>query len=156
VTWAFIVLIAALIAFGPPSSWQGVGLLLGVVLAKPLRQLRVFEQLVPDTRMRSILAFAAVVLPLWSFGQGRLNAETIRSGYKYQYVLPDSEGVSGTTDPATSMRYVGFAGSTFFFWDPAAESLTVVPASSVKTLKLSKKPRDKQSTFDWIKGLIGK
>ncbi len=149
-TWVVIVIVGALLASGSPTGLQVVAVIGGVMLAAPVRRLAFFEKLVPDYSVRSSLAVAAVVLPLWAFGQGRVNADAIKSGHDYLYALPGTDGISLTGDPQTTIRYVGYAGSTFFFWDPTVQGLMVVPSSSVKVLKLAKKPRVSRALWDQI------
>jgi hypothetical protein len=150
IKWSSILLLGGLIAFGSPTAWQGTAMILGIVLARPVRQLRSFQHLVPDTGFRTTVAYAFVVLPLFSFGQGRVNADVIKRGHSYQYVLPTSDGIVGTPEPLTSLRYVGFAGSTFFFWQPASASLSIVPSASIKSLNLRPYNKTGLSLTQWI------
>lgn len=139
----FALMVVALIFFAPPRTWPLIALLMGGILSFPLRSYPPLVRLIPRDSVRSVLSFAVVVLPLFAYGEGRANADSVRSGKKYLYVHPGSEGVPSTGDPKSSMRYVGYAGNTFFLWDPAASSLTLVPSGTVKSLKLVKMPIEK-------------
>lgn len=149
-TVLFMLTIAALIVLAPPHVWQLVGVLVGMGLALPLGRYPLLVRLVPNGSIRSLLSFAAVVLPIFAFGQGRVNADDIRSGRRYFYVVSGSEGISSTGDIGTSMRYVGYAGDTFFFWEPSISGITLVPASTVKSLKLARTPKERRSLWDQL------
>jgi len=140
---SFMLGLVALLAFGPTHVWPIAALLAGIVLALPLQQLPHLVKLIPHASARTILTIAAVVLPLFAFAQGRVNADKIYAGQSYFYVLSDSDGVSATGSPQSSMRYVGFAGGTFFFWDPDVSGVTLIPSSVVKSLKLARMPKPK-------------
>lgn len=140
IKWIYIVFIAGLLAFGGAWAWQPASVLLALVLGPALSRMRQLQNLIPSDGPRGIMAFAAVILPMWSFGQGQINANSIRDGRSYQFVLPESDGVVGSADASTSLRYLGLAGNAFFFWDPTALSVNMVPSGSVKVLKLKAKP----------------
>ena len=139
----FAVVVVALILFAPPRTWPLIALLTGAILSFPLRSYPPVVRLIPNNSIRSVLSFAVVVLPLFAYTEGRVNADSVRSGKKYLYVQLGSEGVPSTGDPKSSMRYVGYAGSTFFLWDPVTLSLTLVPSGTVKSLKLANMPLEK-------------
>lgn len=146
--FALMVFLVTLVTFGPPQMWQLVAMFGGIFLSLPLRRHPILVKLIPNDSIRSALALAAVVLPVYAFGQGRVNADEIRSGHRYFYVLSGSEGISSTGDMQTSMRYVGYAGGTYFFWEPSLNGVTLVPASAVQSLKLARLPRENRSLWN--------
>ena len=146
--FGFMLLMTVLVTVGPPQIWLLAAGLVGVVLGLPLKNFPPIVRQVPNDSIRTVLTFATVVLPIYAFGQGKVNADEIRSGYKYLYVLPGSEGITATGDIKTSSRYVGYAGNTFFFWEPTTNGVTLVPATTVKALMLARIPKEAASF--WI------
>lgn len=146
----FMLLMIVLVTLGPPQIWLLVAVLVGVVLALPLKSFPSLVRQVPNDSIRTVLALATVVLPIYAFGQGKVNADWIRAGYKYLYVLPGSEGVAATGDIKTSLRYVGYAGNTFFFWEPTMDGVMLVPASTVKSLMLARTPKEAVSFWSQL------
>lgn len=136
----FTIFVIGLMLFAPPRSWPLIALLVGAIFSLPLRNYPPLVKRIPHPSVRSVVSFAVVVLPLFAYGEGRANSDSIRSGKKYLYVQAASEGIPSTGDPKSSMRYVGYAGNTFFFWDPTVLSLTIIPAATVRSMKLAKIP----------------
>ena len=139
----FAVAAVLMVFFAPPRTWPLIALITGGILSHPLNSYPPFVRLIPNDGIRSVLSFAIAVLPAFAYGEGRANADSVRFGEKYLFVQAGSEGVPSTGDPKTSLRYVGYAGSTFFLWDPTTSSLTLIPSSTVKSLKLTKMPNKK-------------
>ncbi|WP_421955642.1 hypothetical protein [Polaromonas sp.] len=148
--FALAFLLVSLVYFGPPQVWLVAAPFGGIVLGFPLRHHPLLVGLLPNDGLRSTLVVAAVTLPFYAFGQGKVNADAIRSGQRYSYVIPGSDGIASTGDKQTSMRYIGYAGSTFFFWDPSADAVTLVPADTVKLLKLTRVPKEVRSVWEQL------
>jgi hypothetical protein len=82
-----------------------------------------------------------------AYGLGRIHAERIIEGEKFQYVLSDVDGADSdaSTPVAQRLRFLGHAGDFVFFRDPVKPSLLIAKFESGKSLVLQQyeKPPDK-------------
>ncbi len=81
---------------------------------------------------RTIIALVVFVLPMVAVGKAWTDAEAIRDGVRYmEFRSFDSSGWSTTVPGGEAPRYLGRTADTILLYQPAADSVLILPASSV-------------------------
>ncbi|ASU39427.1 hypothetical protein hmeg3_14765 [Herbaspirillum sp. meg3] len=118
---------------GPPSLWPAISL----IFAVPFRFWAMayirsrFHCSLAQINILSVALFVLPMLPIAAYGIGRINAENILEGKKFQYVVDSS-----TSAPLMALRFLGHTGDFIFCWDPTKKTLLINKFDGAKSLVL--------------------
>lgn len=130
----------ALATFGPPLKWLIVPVLVAPLIYFPLKEHGFLAQVLPGDSVRSVTIFLLAVLPLYSYGRVRFNADHVLSGTAYRYVLPESAqelGVPPGVVAKGTIKYLGGAGDHAFLLLGDNRTLAVVRIDGGKALLIA-------------------
>jgi hypothetical protein len=134
----YVVVLVALALSNAPNKWRLLSLLLATPIYLFAKNHGLLLGLIPNDSARSVVIFLLALLPTFAYGQGRLEAEQIMDGRKFDYALSPIDQVSSPADanPNQKMRYLGHAGDFFFFLNPASHVLVITKFQDDKALLL--------------------
>lgn len=134
----YIVTVPAFAIFAPVWKWSILPALLTVPVLITFGRHAFFMRLMPNDEVRTFILFCLIVMIPQAYGLGRIHAERIIEGQKFQYVLSEVDGADSVanTPVAQRLRYLGHAGDFVFFRDPVKPSLLITKFESGKSLVL--------------------
>lgn len=116
----YVVTVLVLMSLGLPRFWQVLPFLIALPVALSLSHFTTLFSQVSDPNARYVVLLAlSIALPM-SFGQGRLRAQAILTGERYDAVYSTVEGfdVAPNAKPSERLRFLGYAGEHLFYFDP--------------------------------------
>jgi hypothetical protein len=121
-----------------PNRWTTLSLLLASPIYLIAKRRKFLIGIIPHDSPRSIVIYLLAALPTYAYGQGRLEADRIIEGRKFEYVLStiDQVTVPGDASPIQHARYIGHTGDFFFFLNPASAELVITKFQDDKALLL--------------------
>ncbi len=121
IIFVYLAVTVALTLSNIPNKWSALSVLFAFPFYLFAKQRGFLAALIPHDSPRSVVVFLFAVLPTFSYGQGRLQADAIVNGHKFEYVLSPIDQVSIAADasPVERIRYLGHAGDLLFFLNPA-------------------------------------
>jgi hypothetical protein len=136
-----------------PNKWSVLPVLFAIPFYLFAKQRSFLAALIPRDSARSVVVFLFAVLPTFSYGQGRLQADAIVNGNKFEYLLSpiDQIAIAADASPVERIRYLGHAGDLLFFLNPARSVLIITKFQDGKALLLkhfdrsSEKPPPKEN-----------
>lgn len=128
--------VLALLLYGGERKWVVLPILLAFPIYLALKAQGLLASLFPDERLRSFALFVLAALPPFAYGHGRVVADEILSGRRFQYAVSpiDNVPVQADQSPQNRLRFLGHAGDYLFFLDPTSGSRVLARASDTKTL----------------------
>ncbi len=128
----------ALLLLGPVSKWNALPILLALPAYFYVKKSGFLLSALPHDSMRSITIFLLAVLPIFAYGQGKLKANDVVEGTRFEYVLSPIENVTVESN-ATALqrpRLVGHTGDFLFFLMPVNSTLVIQKFEGAKALVL--------------------
>jgi hypothetical protein len=122
--------------FAPVWKWETLPILIAFPTAAFINNRGFLHNTIPDDRTRAIALLLLALLPALAFGQGKLKAEGILIGEKFQYVLSPIEGteIAPTSTPLQRLRLLGHAGDFIFLLDPETRAVVISGFKEPKAL----------------------
>lgn len=152
--YALLLLIFLLFVFGTERKWELLPGLIAPFATIHLRDAPILQRLLPDARVRYLVAFILVAIPLQSYGRGVLDADSLRSGSFFVYAVEGVPGGASPSDPLRQPRLIGRAGDQMFFFDPETDAvvMTKPDSNSVITTKVFKRKLTNRPLFRFVWG----
>ncbi|WP_143136333.1 hypothetical protein [Burkholderia ubonensis] len=153
----YVLITLAVLQFGPVEKWHVLPILFAIPVYLACKQLGIFQSVIPDDSPRSIVVFLMATIPTFAYGLGRINADAIFNGVKFQYVLAPTDivGVDNQVDPARRPRYLGHTGDFLFFFDPTKGAVAIAKFEATKTLELKQVERQRPFTGGSASSVVG-
>jgi hypothetical protein len=113
-----------------------------VLFAVPIylfaRERQFLLHFIPNEGLRSIVIFLFDVLPTFAYGQGKLRADDIIEGRRFDYVLSEIDQIPVSADASAvqRVRYLGHSGDFFFSLNPTTSALVITKFKDDKALLL--------------------
>jgi len=158
IQYGYVAIVIALSAWDNEEKWNYLPVLLAVPLYFAAKGFGLLERLIPHESPRSAVIYLLVVLPLWSYGYGRLEADKVLQGIEYEYIERNTvEGLAaadfGTKD--RPIRYLGHASDYFFLLLPDNHTVVVSRFDSAKAIFLAHYSAEKPKPYfkrilDWL------
>ena len=128
----------ALIIFGPITKWYVLPGLIGCPLCFIAGERGLFNQVIRHEKYRAIFSMMIILLPIYAYGEGRMNADSIKTGKNYDYVESTTEGtnIAPNAIPAQRLRLLGHAGEFIFLLQPSDEAIVMTKLEPSKALVL--------------------
>jgi len=120
-----------------PYKWFSVASMVGVAGYVPLKRSGLFSDFLKHESARSVAVFLTAVLPVWSYATGLENANKVKDGKSFEYVISSNiQSLNAQLDSAKpcKLRVVGRMGSTLFTMSFPDARLTVVELSGGASL----------------------
>lgn len=139
IVFAYLCGTVALLIFGPVGKWHILPFLLAFPAYAFAKKQGFLQTIIPHDSSRSIVIYLLAMLPTFAYGYGRLNAEQIVSGIKYQYALSPINNIDSgkQDDPTQRLRFIGHSGDFLFFYEPTKSSLVISKFENGKALILN-------------------
>lgn len=134
----YVMVVPLFAILAPVWKWSVLPALLAVPVLITFGRHAIFVRLMPNDEARIFILFCLMVMVPQAYGLGRIHAEKIIEGGKFQYVLSEVNGaeVDLTTPVAKRLRFIGHAGEYVFFRDPVKPSLLISKFEPGKSLVL--------------------
>ena len=128
----------ALLLLGPVSKWNAFPILLALPAYFYVKKSGFLLSTLPHDSTRSITIFLLAVLPTFAYGQGRLKANAVVEGTRFEYVLSPIENVTVGSDATAAQRprLIGHTGEFLFFLMPVNSTLAIQKFEGAKALVL--------------------
>lgn len=120
--FSFIVLI-----FGRETKWDLLSILIALPISIYLVNKEVMIDILPDRSIRITAVFFLIAAIPFSYSLGLRDAERIKSGENYLYVVSTiglHDQISATS-PESNARYLGQASDFGFFYNPLTEAVSI-------------------------------
>jgi hypothetical protein len=138
-----IAVIVLLIFVVDPVKWLFAAFMLGTPLASALSHFGFIIDLVPNPKIRLLIIFIILVLPILSYGWGNTDAVKIRTGRPERQVdVKNSVGDIANINE-THLAYLGLAGNYHFLFSKLSDRVFIIKNDSVKILVLTKESIEK-------------
>ena len=128
----------SLFILGPSSKWLVLPFLFAIPVYFFARERRILETVIAHESPRSIVIFLLATLPTFAYGHGRIKAQDIIGGAKFEYVLSPVDQVPILTTAASvqRLRFIGHAGDFLFFFEPLESTVVTIKIEGGKALVL--------------------
>ena len=122
---------------GLPNKWTILAVLFAVPIYLFARERQFLRHLIPNEGLRSIVIFLFAVLPTFAYGQGRLRADDIIEGRRFDYVLSEIDQIPVSADASAvqRVRYLGL-WRLLFLSNPTTSALVITKFKDDKALLL--------------------
>ncbi len=149
--WWIVAIYAQLLGlvylFGPIEKWIVLPLLVAVPFSIMLRNKGFLRDLVSHADANRLVVYLLCVLPLYAYGHGILDADTIIRGQSYQYLEVKThktrmalEGLTGV-DTNTKLRFLGFMNDYVFLMPLETNTVIVTKFDSLDPIALQEYPK---------------
>ena len=138
----YILITVAILIFGPIYKWYVLPPLLAIPPYLLASKQEILSTIIVEQHDRSIVLMLLAVLPTFAFGTGRMNAQYIIDGDRFDYVLSPIEQIQvpENAEPTKRLRFVGHAGDFLFFFEPVTSGLAISKTNNGQTLVLKHHP----------------
>jgi len=106
----FIFLIILLFLLEPPAKWLILAVLLGIPIYRVIKRSGFLQNLILNGGTKAVIIYLFAVLPLFSYGWGKLEANDILEGKKFKYVSPKLLKDSASPLNLENQKYLKFIG----------------------------------------------
>lgn len=134
----YAIVTIALLVLGPVDKWLALPVLFAMPAYLYFRRLGLFNNVLRHDSARSLAIFLMATLPTFGYGHGRIRAQEIVDGVKFEYAISPIENVSVVNDasPGQRPRFLGHAGDFIFFLEPMQGTLVISKFEGTKSLVL--------------------
>lgn len=101
------------------------------------------EYLPLEPRKAFILIFVATLLPLQSYGHGKLKALRIKDGTSYTLLTSDLSSFNLKAKKENDLRYLGKAGSDIFIYIASRKEVIIFNRLSINPIKIKTSNQNK-------------
>lgn len=125
------------------EKWRFLPFLLAYPFYFQAKKHLLLDDLLPDESVRSVILFAAFLLPGYAYGFGRTDAQDILKGTKYQYIVSSFNGLDDRKSNKTEekYRYVGMVSEYIFLFNPISSSIIIAKSEQIKFIELLSKDK---------------
>lgn len=129
---------AMLFLYGPTAKWLIIPFLIAPPLTIFAKKYRLLAAIIPSESAHSVVLFLLCTLPTFSYGHGRMKAQEIVEGKKFEYVVSEVAQipVSLNIKPTERLRFLGHAGDFLFYFEPSEAQVVIEKIDDGKVLIL--------------------
>jgi len=139
---AYFFIVFYFLYFGDDKKWEFLPVLIALPIYVVARKRNLLSDLIVNDSQRSLIVFILVLLPVWAFGYGRLQAAYLIDGSKYTYVVDAKlEVVASAINHHRGhiVKYIGGVNEYMFFLMPDNKTVLIEKLGSEDWVKLRSK-----------------
>ena len=139
----WVILVFLLIWDNDYEKWGYLPFLLAFPCYLQAKNYLLLNDLLPNESVRSVILFAAFLLPGYAYGFGRTHAQDILKGTKYQYVVSSFNGLEDrkSNKIEEQYRYIGMVSEYIFLFNPISSSIIIAKSEQIKFIELISKEK---------------
>lgn len=154
--WVFFIFLVWF--FGNKNKWEPLSVMVSIPMCVFLLGKNIADDVFPDRGVRVTAIFLITVLLPFSYVSGLREAEKIKNGVNYLYVISivDFEGPKGPIVPNGCIRYIGQVAEFGFFYNPLNESISVSKLRPGDFLSFKHYETPRKNVFESLKAAWSK
>ena len=142
IVYIYVIATVSVWLFGSEVKWHLIPPLIGIPVYVLSLRYRFLSEIIPNSKIRSILVYLLAILPIYSYSQGNIDALRIINGYRYKYIV--SGKIPGLEIPYSEeennrIKYVGYMNTYLFLLMPDNKTLLIVQFEEIKGLQIRSK-----------------
>lgn len=130
------VVVVVLTVWGTARKWEILPIFLAAPFWAAAHRLPTVARVMKVHGSAKIAVFLLIVLPIYAYGRGVTEADRVRRGAEYEYLLSGSDRSEQVQPAHMQLRLIGRAGAHLFFFDPRISAVVITKAESDQSVVL--------------------
>lgn len=156
--WSLMLSVAVvalmLTVWGTARKWEILPMFLAAPFWAAAHRIRAVARVMDLHGSVKISVFLLILLPIYAYGRGVTEADRVRRGTEYEYVVSGPDGSGQVQWPHEQLRLVGRAGAHHFFFDPRASAVVITKAESDQSVVLKHVRAPADTPNPWLREAI--